>query len=290
MTFAKAYAAWSNELKEYPVAIECRQMPIAYEFVNAVVGFSMFQRNISVFSQPGHRVVPIKFVLAELCHLLAGRNDIESLASYSNVIRKYDDGLGYMAGAYGYRLRNQLLEMVARLKKDPYTRQACATIWEESDGAPTARVNIPCNAFIQVLYRSNDLIFHVTSRSSDFVTGFSIDSVHWQALAILMANELEAHGMKIRKVLIEYFIGSLHIYRNDLDEVNTWKLADEKITHYINMPVMMLTEAVARAKAQFKGGLTLVELGNILHLDTPSMQRVIELDEIFKQHRNKVQR
>lgn len=286
MQFAERYAEIYEELLVYPVAIESRMMPIAYEIVNDVFFFNVFSRNVSVFSQPGHRVVPIKFVLAELCHLLAGRNDIESLASYNTVIRKYDDGLGYMAGAYGYRLRHQLIEMVARMKRDMYTRQACATIWEEADGAPTTRVNIPCNVFLQLLYRNETLVLCVVSRSSDYVTGFSIDSLHWQMLVILMANELQEHGMNIQRITIEYVIGSLHIYTRDMPVLEKWKLEEGAYEHFINVPVMTLTEAIQRAKAQFRGGLTLVELGNILCLDTPSMQTVVQLDEMFRTHKN----
>lgn len=289
MRFAELYALLVKTLHGYPSDVNARGMKMAYEMLGETVQWRVDFRSVSVFSAKGHRVVPMRFILAELCHILAGRNDVESIASYNAVVKKYDDGLGYMAGAYGYRLRNQLLEMVARLKKDPYTRQACASIWEEADGAPTARVNIPCNVFLQFIYRNKQLVLRVISRSSDFVTGFSIDSLQWQALLILVANELTT--LEIEKLAIQYNIGSLHVYATEEELLAQWAQqpydASQETFIALTLP---LSVAIHRAKTMFKAQLSIVELGNILNLDTISMHNAVKLEELFRQHRNKVQR
>lgn len=289
MRFAELYHQLSTELPLYKMPIECRNMKIAYEALCQKHACYVQFNSVSVFSSKEHRVVPMKFVLAELCHILAGRNDIESIASYNAVVKKYDDGLGYMAGAYGFRLQHQLPEIVARLKKDPYTRQACASIWEAADGMPTTRVNIPCNVFLQLLYRDETLIMRVVSRSSDYVTGFSIDSLQWQALAIMIANELSL--LTIRRISLVYEIGSLHVYETEKVLIDCWSQhlyhpQDETLIKF----TLPLSVIIHRAKTMFKGGLSIVELGNILNLDTVSMHNAVKLEELFRQHRNKVQR
>lgn len=289
MRFAELYHQLSTELPIYKMPIECRSMKMAYEMTCQTHCCEVQFNSVSVFSSKAHRVVPMKFVLAELCHILAGRNDIESIASYNAVVKKYDDGLGYMAGAYGFRLQHQLPELVARLKKDPYTRQACASIWEAADGMPTTRVNLPCNIFLQVLYRDETLILRVISRSSDYVTGFSIDTLQWQALLIMIANELPL--LTIRRMTIAYEIGSLHVYETERELLDTWGQhryhpIDETLIKF-SLP---LSVAMHRARMMFKADLPIVELGNILQLDTVSMHNAVKLEELFRQHRNKVAR
>jgi len=293
MRFAELYPHMTRIVLASPVDIECREMPVAYEMIADQSCIDIEFNSVSVFSCPHHRVVPIKFVLAELCYMLSGRNDAESIVSYNAAMKHYVDADGKINGAYGYRMQHQLAVAIDRILRDIHTRQACVSIYNEDDGKTTTRTHLPCNTLLQFMYRNRKLFLIVTSRSSDFVTGYSIDALHWQALAILMKNQLVDAGMEIDAIEIVYNISSLHIYESDVEEVHDWglvKTEEEQSEHFIEFKTLTLRDAMMRAKQMFRGGLSTVELGNVLCLDTISMHKVMAMEELFVTHRNKIMR
>ena len=293
MRFADEYQQQFSQIKFCASNVISRGLHICYEKVAVSVPINVNYNAVSVFSCAGHRVVPIKFVLAELCYLLSRRNDAKSIVSYNMSMANYVDDDGRINGAYGWRLRDQLQQLVRRLIADPYTRQACAAIYSADDGVTTTRTHLPCNVFLQALYREKTLILIVTSRSSDFVTGFSIDTLHWQALALLIRNELvQVIGLDIKHVTIEYNIGSLHVYAADKVIVDAWEVPSdsEEYEHFLTFPSLTLSEATARAQTMFKEGLSIHQLGEILCLDMISMGKVVHLNGLFEKYRNKVVR
>lgn len=300
LTFAHAYLKTLNELMIKPdIAFSCRGLAMWKELTAHTATIEIKDREIEVFSHRWHRVTPIRFTLAELCYILAGRDDVESIASYNKAMVHYSDDGQRMVGSYGLRLRHQLLPLIDRLTKDIHTRQACAAIYNEDDGVTTTRTHLPCNVFLQFLCRPPHLNLHVVSRSSDFATGFSIDTIHWQALLIMMANELAAKlGQQIYPSYIFYTIGSLHIYKADTDVIQQWttEMGDgsrpyhaERYAFHIRMN-LGLSEAVDRAKNMFKADLSIEELGEILMLNVDSMYNVKIMHEKFLSHRNKLVR
>jgi len=224
---------------------------------------------------------------------------VASIASYNKAISHYadDDGVT-MSGSYGLRLRNQLLPLVEKLKKDIFTRQACASIYNEDDGSSLTRTHIPCNVFLQFMCRPPILNMHMVSRSSDFATGFSIDSIHWQALLIMVANELNFGRIDhIVPTFIFYTVGSLHVYAADKETIAQWTIEPHGQPysfiepHGYDLRIRIgLTEAIQRAKDMFKENLSIEELGHILLLDDMSMANVKILHEKFLNHRNKLVR
>ena len=134
MRFAELYKTLFLELMRSArtVGFACRGLSMAKELTHTTFTIEMpGYKKMSVFSNKDHRVVPIRFVLAELCHILAGRDDLESLLSYHAGMAKYSHDGVTLAGAYGKRLAAQLPRLIGRLEADPYTRQACAAIFNE---------------------------------------------------------------------------------------------------------------------------------------------------------------
>ena len=288
MRFADLYRTLFLELMRNTrtAKFECRGLAMAKELTHTTLTIEMpGYKKISVFSNKDHRVVPIRFVLAELCHILAGRNDLESLLSYHVGMAKYSHDGVTLAGAYGRRLAMQLPRLIERLEADPYTRQACAAIFNEDDCLTTTRTSVPCNVYLQFLQRNGRLDLHVISRSSDFVTGFSIDTIHWQALLVMMTNEFPEWQVGS----LYYTIGSLHIYECDMPVLAQWKLADYTYEHFLRF---MLPLSAVRHQCQlgFTGGLEVRDLAALLGLADESVDKVLELEQIFLYHRNKLQR
>jgi len=300
LTFAQAYLKTFNRLMESPtVTFSCRGMQMWKEIVGYSTDVAMIGSSVSVFSHRQHRVTPIRFALAELCYILAGRDDVESIASYNKAMAHYADDGKQMVGSYGLRLRNQLLPMIERLKCDIHTRQACAAIFNEDDGATTTRTHIPCNVFLQCLCRPPNVYLHVISRSSDFATGFSIDTLHWQALLIMIANELTAFtGQTIYPAYVFYTISSLHMYAADIPVIEQWTIQQEDVRPYTSHEPygytiklhIGLSDGIQRAKDMFKEGLSIAQLGEILMLNEESMYNVKLLHDKFLTHRNKLVR
>ena len=298
-TFAAMYYRIANRLvawKECRVDFACRGLKMGRETSAALV-MNMDPKGMSIFSCVGHRVVPIKFVLAELCWILAGRADLRSIASYNKSMVHYTDTpeSNVISGAYGWRLQHQLPVLIERLKEDPYTRQACATIYMQEDCLATQKTHMPCNVFLQFLCRPPFLDLHVTSRSSDFVTGFSIDTLHWQSLLILMANELKMAGIHVLPNILHYNIASLHVYEADCAMVDVWKVPYTAFTKSYEhiLPIvgnMTLSEAIKSCQADFQEGLSLTQLMDVLRMGTEHLSQMVLLDEMFRLHKNKVVR
>lgn len=293
-TFAQTYREMTTRLMfdSTNVDFSCRGLAMSDE-VTAALKIQMDPRGVSFFSLQTHRVTPIRFTLAELCWILAGRCDTESIASYNKAMAHYadEDDASMISGSYGLRLHGQLSELIVKLKTDVYTRQACAVIFDRTD-CLSRRTHMPCNVFLQFLCRPPLLDLHVTSRSSDFVTGFSIDTIHWQALLIMMANELRAHGVHVLPNILYYNIASLHIYKADVEMVRQWHAKQFQVPafeHFIPLKIR-LSYAIDRAKALFTKDLTLIQLMDILGIEMEYLPMCQMLDELFQQHKNKLTR
>jgi len=292
MNFAKLYYELTGEMQAMPsVNFKCRGLQMAKEMVGNAFVIDV-SHGIEVFSHPTHRVIPIRFVLAELCYILAGRGDVASIASYNKSMGHYADDGVTMTGSYGLRLAGQLEVLVDRLCKDIYTRQACAAIFSREDCLETKRTHLPCNTFIQFLCRPPYLDLYVTSRSSDFVTGFSIDTLHWQALLILMANELRGLGFNVHPHRLYYNVASLHIYEADVSMVNMWDVLvrPQVPAQYIIPLDISLMEAIVRCKNWFAKEMTTMQLADILKVSDKGKHDVQVLDEMFAQYKNKLTR
>lgn len=284
-SFAEIYKSIHAEFMNdhHRVDFECRQQKMIYELIGSK--FMMALGNgISVFSYPTHRVVPMKFILAELCWILAGRDDLRSIVQYNRAMSNYSDDDTIYTGAYGPRLEAQLEAMVEKLRQDKYSRQACAVIFKESDMLDR-KVHIPCNVFLQALIRNGGLTLLVTSRSSDFMTGFSIDSIHWQIIAQLLANEL---GVPADTVI--YTLASLHVYEKDVEVFRQWSIPLTLSGGTRLTTTRTLLDVMHRCQVGFCGGLSTQELAELLGFDDESINKCVQLQFMFQKHKNDLKR
>lgn len=166
----------------------------------------------AVFERPEERVLfhPVRdanpfFHLYESLWMLAGRDDVDSLAKYNARMKEFsDDGKRFWGSAYGYRWRrffgfDQLIELVHLLKSEPLTRRAVLTMWSPrgdllaiDDGAGAfASKDVPCNQQIFFSAVSGRLDMTVTNRSNDAVWGaFGANYVQFSTLQEVIAGAL----------------------------------------------------------------------------------------------------
>lgn len=271
----------------YYVVFETRGSQMAREMINANLDIPVTEPGVSFFSHPTHRVVPIRFVLAEMCAILAGRNDIAVMESYNKGIRKYSNDGITLGASYGEKLEGQLAAVLLKLQKDLRTRQAVCSILQKFEVVNMELTHIPCNVFLQFFVRDEKMHLIVTSRSSDFVTGFSIDTIHWQLLLMYMANSLLLSCGNVH-----YNIGSLHVYGKDIEMLKGWDVTEMygvPFQHFIKTNLTLM-EAIAECQKNFTINMSVEELGKILGFDAHSIAICRYNDDMFRLYRNKLER
>lgn len=120
------------------------------------------------------------------------------------------------SGRFGYtyneRIREQLPQIIAELKKNINTRQAIIEIHNNMIDLDSlgGACRLPCSMYYQFMYREGKLDVIYNMRSSDFYTHFRNDI--WQAMKLrdLVASELEVESGKFIM-----FVSSLHAFKKD---------------------------------------------------------------------------
>jgi thymidylate synthase len=144
-----------------------------------------------------------RFMIAEWLWIQAGLNDVESLAIYNSVMRKFSDDDQILSGAYGPRLMPQLPYILETLRK-PDSRQAVATIWTPN---PSDSKDIPCTISLQWMVRGGKLHCTANMRSSDVWLGLPYDFFTFSQLTNLISSRL---GIEVGSVTMN--LASSHIY------------------------------------------------------------------------------
>jgi thymidylate synthase len=149
----------------------------------------------------------------ELCHLLAGVSHLGQLDAASHGrFTQFADG-GRLRGAYGPRLFKQLLLIEDKLRRDPDTRQAVATIWRPDE--LTTR-DTPCTLTLTFSVRHGLLELKVHMRSNDLVLGVPYDWFMFSRLQLAMAQVLG-----VRPGPYVHHVDSLHLYERDDERART---------------------------------------------------------------------
>lgn len=183
-------------------------------------GTISFDMNQPVLMQPS-RQLNYQFMLAEAWWILAGKDDVASIAKYNRHISKFsDDGVTF-AGAYGPKIRDQLDYVVTTLMGDPDSRQAGLTLWVPNPGKSK---DIPCTIAMWFQLRKEDdelrLNMSVFMRSSDVWLGLPYDSFNFTMVAatvcaMLNQNELFSGGGTIQMGMMHLTAASSHLYERD---------------------------------------------------------------------------
>jgi thymidylate synthase len=195
------------------------------------------------------------FHVVESLWMLAGRNDVALLDSYSSNYSKItsDDGLT-ANGAYGYRWRHasyeahldgstercdQLQVIINHLKTKPESRRAVLQMWNVEDDLLKIddTKDVCCNLSVMFSLRrtwpekdepgeDTFLDMTVTNRSNDFVWGaLGANAVHFSFLQEYMAKAL---GVEVGKY--HQFTNNLHVYTERWEPEKY--LADSTPNHY----------------------------------------------------------
>ncbi len=134
------------------------------------------------------------FHLYEALWMLAGRNEVESLAQYVGRMRSFSDDGKTMHGAYGHRWRrhfgfDQLPTLIEELRQNPTTRRCVLQMWDAPQDLGRHGKDLPCNT--QVYFsRSSDGALNMTvcCRSNDVIWGaYGANVVHFSVLQEFMA-------------------------------------------------------------------------------------------------------
>ena len=227
-TFAQCYNALINIIQRHPVDIEVRGNALVYELILPRLVFDV--PCVSVYSSPISRATPIRFCLAEFLWIISGSDELAMINRFNGRMSMFSDDKAKLYGAYGLRLGDQIHHAIEKIRSDKYSRQAYCDIHRADDIAAKSK-DIPCNTALQFIVRNDRLYMTVISRSSDFVTGMSIDAVHWQILYHCVLNSIRKYHPLITWGTITYQLTSLHVYRNDLDAISTW-VTDERLHNY----------------------------------------------------------
>lgn len=157
---------------------------------------------------------------AEAILLVAGLSDPTFMVSVSRQFARFLDG-GVLHGAYGPRVRPQLINAVRRLSADRDTRQAVIQIWDPLyDGLETR--DLPCTLGFNFRIRDGKLNMSGTMRSNDVWLGTAYD--------VFMFTQLQATVARALDVPIGTYTHhaySLHLYERNLEQVEQLHYTDD---------------------------------------------------------------
>lgn len=103
-------------------------------------------------------------------------------------------------------------DVVARLEKNPLTRQAYLPIWfPEDTGAPDGE-RVPCSIGYHFMIREGQLHVSYTIRACDFMRHFR-DDVYMAVRLAQVVSELVSHEVTMGEITMH--IGSFHIFDGD---------------------------------------------------------------------------
>lgn len=148
--------------------------------------------------------------LSEAMWVLAGLDTTKELLPYNQHIKDYSDDGEVMYGAYGYRIRDQIPDLIERLRKDPSDRRAVLSIWRPEDLTADS-ADPPCNDMLMFKLRDGALHMTVICRSNDIHWGlYAVNIPEFAMLQLCIASCLGvATGSQT------HFSNSLHYYTDE---------------------------------------------------------------------------
>lgn len=177
----------------------------------------------TVYQYPRERVCTIPerdanpfFHFFEALWMLHGDSDVAFVSQFNSNISDFsDDGITFH-GAYGRRWRkhfgiDQLMQIVAMLRRNVDTRQAVLQIWDCVEDLDVSYKDIPCNDVIFFKVRDCKLEMTVCCRSNDAIWGaYGANAVHFSMLQEVIAGVVGVDVGIYRQVS-----DSLHVYTDN---------------------------------------------------------------------------
>lgn len=162
----------------------------------------------------------------EACSLV-GQFNVPELFTERIKKFKFFERNGVQWGSYGPRIAGDLGQVVELLEKDKDSRQAVLSIFDSRRDLNRGEPDIPCTIAVQFLYRNGALHMRTMMRSNDIWLGFPYDSIQFFALHAAVACALT--------VPIGFYyhnVGSLHLYKADVEAASAISFADPKVFTY----------------------------------------------------------
>lgn len=113
-----------------------------------------------------------------------------------------------------FEAANQVQNVIARLKRDPSSRQLYVAMWQANDSFFLGKYRVPCSLGWHFQFRAGALHMMYFMRSCDFHTHFQND--------LWMARQLQLYIADQAGVPAGYasqFVASMHVYAKDVSDV-----------------------------------------------------------------------
>lgn len=199
----------------------------------------------TVYEKPCERVLFWKerncnpfFHLYESLWMLAGRNDVDSVAALVPRMKTFSDDGKTLHGAYGHRWFshfgfNQLSAIIDGLRANPQDRRMVLGMWDPRTDLGRNGKDFPCN--LQTIFginRDGAVDMEVTNRSNDIVWGaYGANAVHFSYLQEYVAARLDRPVGQYWQVSFNF-----HAYLTTLEPV---KPLAGMIQTYAHVPGML---------------------------------------------------
>lgn len=162
-----------------------------------------------------NRKFPIKCAMAEFLWYMSTSNKVNLITPYLKNWINYSDNGKTVNSNYGFQWKNQLSDIINRLKNDKHTRQAIVDLYIKEHSWLDSK-DVVCTPYFQFFIRDDKLNLIVNARSRDLISGECIDQFTFTLLQELIANELE-----IDVGWYQLNCGSLHIYKKNFNVLDT---------------------------------------------------------------------
>lgn len=157
-----------------------------------------------------------RIAAAEALQLIGGFSDPKWMVEIAPRFRNYLESNGRFHGAYGERITigRQLANVVAKLKLEPYTRQAVITLWHPQLDNEGGKLDYPCTVALGFSRSNLDrLDMRVAMRSNDAWLGVPYDMFQFTQLQLTLCNVLN-----VLPGTYTHTAWSMHLYHEHVDE------------------------------------------------------------------------
>lgn len=178
------------------------------------------------------RQVSTKIAALEALQLVGGHSDPRSLVDAAPFFGELlEPDTRRFHGAYGDRIRGQLVQVVTKLREDPGSRQAVITLWDPWLDNQPGKKDYPCTVAIGFeVVRGRGLDMNVTMRSQDVWLGTPYDWFQFSLLQMTVARLLG-----VEPALYHHTTWSTHIYERDITKLD-WLTDPPPAEHRTQQP------------------------------------------------------
>lgn len=172
------------------------------------------------------RNVNQKIAALEAIQLIGAFSDPDWLVERAPQLSPYREPSGVFWGAYGRRIAGQIESVVDKLRADPNTRQAVATLWNPVDDNTPDKLDYPCTVALGCNLRGTltgrqILDFNVTMRSNDAWLGLPYDMFQFTQLMWTICRVLDVTPGRYT-----HTAWSMHLYHKNLETTHGVQLYD----------------------------------------------------------------